>query len=169
MQTLQELKTILATLEIMAPKLRSIIADMESAEAEGRGQQPPPFEEIYSLSMGPAFFKGKRPESIIFPNGKQVATSTWKKFVAAMMEDCNKNENRHNTLMMMRNWVQGRDRTLLGKSAEKMRSPIMIDDGLYLETHYDTESLLRITTERILKAVGYDYSGIKVKIRKTAN
>lgn len=102
----------------------------------------------------------------MFPDGRRLATPTWKRFVAALMEDCNKDKTRHDKLMLMRNWVQGRERTLLGKSIEKMRSPIMIDEGLYLETHYDTESLLRITTDRILKAVGYDYSSIKVVIRK---
>lgn len=169
MQVIQELKNLLTDCERMEQKLNLLIAELEHTDALGRGQQAPDFEEVYSLSMGPAFFKGKRPASIIFPDGRRLATPTWKKFVAAMMEDCNRDPDRHHTLMVMRNWVQGRDRTLLGKSAERMRSPIMIDDGLYLETHYDTESLLRITTERILKAVGYNYSNIQVTIRKESS
>lgn len=165
MQTLQELKNMLASLEAMEQNLRKLIVQME-CEAAGSGEEIRDFEEVYPLSVSPAFFKGKRPASIMFPDGRRLATPTWKKFVAALMEDCNKDKTRHDKLMLMRNWVQGRERTLLGKSIEKMRSPIMIDEGLYLETHYDTESLLRITTDRILKAVGYDYSSIKVVIRK---
>jgi len=33
------------------------------------------------------------------------------------------------------------------------------------ETHYDTETLLRILITRILDVVNYDYSGISVVIR----
>ena len=46
-----------------------------------------------------------------------------------------------------------------------MRSPVQIDEALYVETHYDTETLLRILTTRILDEVGYDYSKIKIAVR----
>ena len=47
-----------------------------------------------------------------------------------------------------------------------MRSPLKIDRGLYMETHYDTETLLKIMLTRILEPVNYDYSGIRVVLRK---
>ena len=67
--------------------------------------------------------------------------------------------------MDLRGKVSGRNRVLLGKSAENMRSPVKIDDELYVETHYDTETLLRILTTRILDPVQYDYSRITITVR----
>ncbi len=81
------------------------------------------------------------------------------------MKRCNDDAGKHAALMALRSRVQGRSRLLLGSGADGMRSPIKIDRGLYMETHYDTESLLRIMKTRILDAVGYDYSGIQVAIR----
>ena len=46
-----------------------------------------------------------------------------------------------------------------------MHSPVKIDEALYVETHYDAETLLRILTTRILDAVGYDYSDIRIAIK----
>lgn len=45
-----------------------------------------------------------------------------------------------------------------------MDSPIKIDDGIYMETKFDTESLLKVLTGRIFNAVGYDYSGIRLEL-----
>ena len=81
------------------------------------------------------------------------------------MKRCNDDAEKHNVLMELRRRVQGRSRQLLGNGAAGMRSPIKIDRGLYMEAHYDTESLLRIMKVRILDTVGYDYSGIQVAIR----
>ena len=67
--------------------------------------------------------------------------------------------------MDLRGKVQGRNRVLIGSETGKMRSPVQIDEALYVETHYDTETLLRILTTRILDEVGYDYSKIKIAVR----
>ena len=54
---------------------------------------------------------------------------------------------------------------MVGSETGKMRSPIKIDEALYVETHYDTETLLRILTTRILDEVGYDYSKIRIAVK----
>ena len=46
-----------------------------------------------------------------------------------------------------------------------MRSPVKIDEALYVETHYDAETLMRILTTRILNMVDYDYSGVRIAIK----
>ena len=46
-----------------------------------------------------------------------------------------------------------------------MRSPLKIEDNLYVETHYDTETLLKILTTRILDVIGYDYRDITITVR----
>jgi len=167
MKKSDQLRALLANVEILEQDLKRIIAEMEREEAgDSTENEADLFEEVYPLTTSPGIFKGKRPIAVIFPNGERVTTPTWKRLVETVIKRCNEDQTKHNGLMRLRNQIQGRDRTLLGSSVEGMRSPILIDKGLYLETHYDTESLLRIMTGRILDAVGYDYENIKVAIRR---
>ena len=62
--------------------------------------------------------------------------------------------------------MSGKKRALLASSDEGMRSPLPIGGGLFLETHYDTETLLNILMNRILRPIGYDYSAIRVTVRE---
>ena len=82
-----------------------------------------------------------------------------------VVKDCCKDPVKHQTLMDLRGKILGRNRVLLGSETGKMRSPIEIEKALYVETHYDAETLLRILTTRILDAVGYDYSGIRIAVQ----
>lgn len=71
----------------------------------------------------------------------------------------------HQALMDLRGKILGRNRVLLGSEKGRMRGPVKISRALYVETHYDTETLLRILTTRILTPIGYDYTGIHVAIQ----
>lgn len=123
------------------------------------------YESIYPLSAGPTIFKGKKPTGVIFADGRRADVPTWRKVVEEILHHCNSDQERHTALLNLRGRVSGRERVLLDKSKGNMRSPLRIDNKLYMETHYDTETLLRILMTRILDAVGYDYSGISVSIR----
>ena len=123
------------------------------------------YESIYPLSAGPTIFKGKKPTGIIFADGRRIDVPTWKKVAEEILHHCNLDQSRHTALLNLRGRVSGRERVLLDKSKGNMRSPLRIDNKLYMETHYDTETLLKILMTRILDAVGYDYSGISVAIR----
>lgn len=123
------------------------------------------YESIYPLCMEPGFFKGKTAVAVIFPDGVRVEAPTWKKLVEIILKRCNGDVGKHKALMELRNRIQGRSRKLLGSGSAGMRSPVKIDKGLYMEAHYDTESLLRIMKTRILDAVNYDYRNIQVAIR----
>ena len=46
-----------------------------------------------------------------------------------------------------------------------MRSPLPIDNAVYAETHYDTETLLKILIVRLIDQVGYGYSGIRIAVK----
>ena len=135
--------------------------------SESAPDAPPPFETIYPLCMEPGFFKGKSAVAVIFPDGVRIETPTWKALAGVILKRCNDDAGKHTALMELRNRVQGRRRLMLGNGPAGMRSPIKIDRGLYMESHYDTESLLRIMKTRILDAVGYDYSGIQGSVRNT--
>ena len=118
------------------------------------------------LTASSVAFKGKKPESILFPDGREVKTPTWKAAVLAIMQDCNEYPMMHTHLMELRGKVLGRQRAILAASPEKMHAPLEIDKDLYMESYYDTATLLYVLKNRVLDEVGYDYSGIHVRFRQ---
>ena len=90
------------------------------------------------LTANPSVFKGEKPESILFPDGREVKTPTWKTAVLAIMRDCNADAKMHLQLMELRGKVLGRQRAILAASPEKMHAPLEIDKDLYMESYYDT-------------------------------
>lgn len=167
MDTIQELQVFRAQLiQEIDSKFEQMIQKLRAeADSESSGDTDQTYESIYPLNAGTGIFKGKRPTGIIFANGVRVDVPTWKKAVEEILCECNKDTEMHRKLMDLRGRLHGRNRVLLGSEEGRMRSPVKIDRALYVETHYDTESLLRILTTRILSAVGYDYSGIQVAVR----
>lgn len=59
--------------------------------------------------------------------------------------------------------VAGRQRIILGKSAEEMNVPLKIDEEIYFEGKFDTEALLTMMFKKVLEPVGYDYSQIIIQ------
>ena len=152
-----------ATFEQLLQRVR---AEQEGLENAAAGEtETTGYEAIYPLSVGPAIFKGKKPTGVIFANGARIDVPSWKKVVEEILRRCNAEQDKHLALMELRGKVAGRERTLLAKNGNGMRSPMKIDRNLYMETHYDTQTLLRILTLRILDVVGYDHSGIAIAIR----
>ena len=123
------------------------------------------YENIYPLAAEPSIFKGQKPTGLIFGENDRVDVSSWKMVVEKIMKRCDADPEKHAMLMDLRGKVSGRNRVLLAKEIGKMRSPVKIAENLYVETHYDTETLLRILTTRILRVVGYDYTRINVALR----
>lgn len=123
------------------------------------------YESVYPLTAGAGIFKGKKPIGVIFPDGRQVRTSTWKQVVAAIMEQCMKSSAYRERLKKLSGVITGRKRLLLAETGKDMRSPLKLCDDLYMETHYDTETLLNVLTIRVLGAIQYEYSGIQIMIR----
>ena len=123
-------------------------------------------DQVYPLSSGPALFKGKKPSYVVFGREKVIACK-WKTVFQEVMERCNADPVRHRALMNLRDRVTGRSRIILSDRPAGMRSPLKIDHKLYVETHYDTENLMRLLLYKLLDAVGYDYSDITVVVRDT--
>ena len=142
------------------------ISEISSIE-DGAQTQNGDYESIYPLSANPGIFKGKKPTGVLFGENGRVDVGTWKMVLQEILQRCNTDPEKHVALMNLRGKVSGRERILLAKDSENMRSPLKLSENLYVETHYDTETLLRIMTTRILDAVGYDYSGISVAIRNS--
>ena len=65
-------------------------------------------------------------------------------------------------MLELRGRVFGNFRPLLAQAPEGMGAPLKIDEGLYWESKFDTEALLKNLTGKLLCRVGYDYQGIAV-------
>ena len=74
------------------------------------------------------------------------------------MQDCNEDPVMHAHLMGLRGKVLGRQRAILAASPEKMHAPLEIGKDLYMESYYDTATLLYVLKNRVLDEVGYNYS-----------
>lgn len=116
------------------------------------------------LSVMPAYFKGKKPLAILYPDGTEVEVHTWKQVASQLMRGCAEDELMAAKLEDLSGKVFGRDRIILGKTEEGMDAPLKIHDHIYLEAKFDTESLLKVITNRIFDPIGYDYSGIRLKV-----
>lgn len=123
------------------------------------------FTHCLSLDAESSTFKSTKPVSIVFPNGKEVYVKTWKQAVAAILTDCNSDEEIHSRLVQLSGKIFGKVRTILGNRPESVTNPLKVTDNLYPSTQYDTETLLNILKNRILDEVGYNYQGIMINYR----
>jgi hypothetical protein len=169
MDITQELQTLRE--ELVREIDESIGQMLKKLQSEGpqavQGASAPEkrYESLYPLSVGTGIYKGKRPTGVIFADGRREESPTWKKVVEILLKDCCKDSSKRQKLMNLRGRILGRNRVLLGSEKGRMRSPLKICEALYVETHYDAETLLRIVTTRILDAVDYDYSGIRIAVQ----
>ncbi len=171
MDLLQELETARQRLlqqvntefDMLAEKVR--LAELASAH----GEEPRPVDvgTVLPLGENTRLFKGTKPLKLIFPDQSQVFVTSWKQGVAEVLRRCLAQPGMEAALRREAGNITGRSRVLLAESAEGMRSPVPLAEGLYMESHFDTETLLSVLTRRILGQIGYDYSGIRVSIRRT--
>ena len=115
------------------------------------------------LSSYSGLFRGKKPVAVIFRNGEEVLTPTWKKVVACIIKDCINDENKHKAILAMREVLTGRQRVILSADKNKLDIPIQITEELYMEGRYDAESLIRIMKKTILECVNYDINNVSIK------
>ena len=163
----EQQQTALSQLESLRSELHSMVDARvdESIQRVLRGGVLD-IAPTHPLTADPSVFKGEKPESILFPDGREVKTPTWKAAVLTIMQDCNEDPMMHTHLMELRGKVLGRQRAILAASPEKMHAPLEIDKDLYMESYYDTGTLLYVLKNRVLDEVGYDYSGIRVQFRQ---
>ena len=127
-------------------------------------QTKKPTEVTHCLSTNSAIFKGKKPVEVSFNDGSNILTPTWKEVASAILQDCNNIPEMHYRLTKLAGKVYGRDRILLSESQFDLIAPIEIDEGLYFEGKFDTEGLLNVMKKRLFDVIGYDYSGVNIKI-----
>lgn len=134
--------------------------DMLKAEIIRVNGDPAQIHVGYQLNS--SVLKGKRPVALRLPDGQEIPVKTWKQLVVNVMQACNRDANMHNQLTMLCGKIFGKNRIILDRSPKLMDVPLKIDEEIYMEGKYDTNSLLYVLTERILNPIGYDYSKIVV-------
>ncbi len=112
-----------------------------------------------------SFFKGKVPVAVWLPDGSRRSVRTWKEAVTVVLQFASAGTAMLERLMALRGNVHGRQRTLLAESPDGMGYPVEIAPGLFIETQFDTETLLRVLARRILDEIGFDSSGIMFQVR----
>lgn len=159
--------TVLAEIERIRRECRQLVDSkfdaLTSRVLEEGGAELKEDERVLTLAAMPSAFKGKKPVSLILPGGAEVNTPSWKKAVTAILQDCNSDPRRHKWMLELRGRVFGNFRPLLAKTPEWMGAPLKIDEGLYWESKFDTEAMLRNLTDKLLSKVGYDYQGVVVR------
>lgn len=159
--------TVLAEIERIRRECRQLVDSkfdaLTSRVLEEGGAELKEDERVLTLAAMPSAFKGKKPVSLILPGGAEVNTPSWKKAVTAILQDCNSDPRRHKWMLGLRGRVFGNFRPLLAETPEWMGAPLKIDEGLYWESKFDTEAMLRNLTDKLLSKVGYDYQGVVVR------
>lgn len=120
------------------------------------------YETIHPLT-NTAAFKGKKVIGVII-NDERIVTPTWKTVVKTILNHVLEDKENLNKMLDLRDKVLGRVRTRISKSKDGMRSPLELRKELYIETHYDTETLMNFLLS-ILNDLSYDFSNIKVIIK----
>lgn len=138
---------------------------LDSEEPEASISERRYVQRTYSLHTPPSFFKGQRPVSITFEDGRTFEVRTWKEAAAVLLKECNADPVMHQRLLDLRGKISGRLHTILSDTPDEMGAPMEIDDGIYVEGKYDAETLMYVLTDRIFRAIGYDYSGIEITVR----
>lgn len=123
-------------------------------------------QKLMSMATDSARFKGTKPVSTRFPDGRMTAVKKWRLAVLEVLWDCNHDPKMHQALMDLQGKVNGRLRPILSQNPAEMDVPLMIDENLYLEGKLDTEFILKIVKRDILDCVGYDYSGIGIVVQE---
>ena len=137
---------------------------VKKVEKMQRGEENDEMEyEITYPITNTSVFKGKKPIAVKIQN-KRVITPTWKKVVETILKEVLEDEQMKNKIFGLRDVLLGRVRTRVSKKKNQMRSPLKLCDELYIETYYDTETLMNLLLE-ILDSISYDYNNIKQIIK----
>ena len=122
------------------------------------------YEYTYPLNIEPYVFVGKKPAAVLFGE-ERVDVKSWCDVYRVILTRCNDNPEHHERLMYLRNKTAGKCRVFLSDNPIGMTRPLKIDEGLYGETHYGSQTLMHILCKRILDYTGFDYSGIKIALK----
>jgi hypothetical protein len=153
----RQIEMINADFDNLKCKLEHLGEDMETDEVREMFLTLP-------LRSGASIFKGKKPVEVNF-GSYTVPAITWRQVVDVIFQEVIKSDDQKDALYKICDRVNGKTRTILSSDEHNMKSPLKIAENLYYETHYGTETLITVLTDRILKPIDYDYSRITITVR----
>ena len=121
-------------------------------------------EITYPLTIKPYVFVGTKPVAVLFGE-ERVEVKKWTQVYSVILKRCNDNPVHHERLMYLRGKVAGKVRVFLSDSPDSMTRPLMIDDNLYGEVGYGSETMMHILVNHILTPARFDCSGIYIIIK----
>ena len=145
-------------------KLALYLCENSTQENSAAASTPDELFLTLPFKSGTTAFKGRKPVSVNF-GSREVSAFTWKQVVTAVFQDVTANSEYRLALHELCGKVNGKKRKLLSHDTENMVSPIQIGENLYFESHYDTETLLKILIGRVLEPIHYDFSAITITVR----
>lgn len=157
----EALETLRAQMHrLVDERIDDVVAHMENGEID--------YEPVraHPLDWRPAAFKGTKAVAVILPDGRDVEAKTWRAVVDTILKDCAADPVRLEHLRCLCDRVNGNFRPLLSSRKAEMKAPVEIEDGLYFESKFDTEQLLRVLVEKILRPVGYDCSSVLLRYQE---
>jgi len=164
MNIIEELEKVRQSLsETVIAACDRLVEELEnpSPESESKIIETP---LTISLSTDPYIFIGKKPAAVLFDE-ERVETKSWRDVYKVVLTRCNENPKCHDMLMYLRGKTAGKSRIFLAESPNGMVRPVKIDEELYGEVQYGSQTLMHILCNRILDYTGFDYSGISIVIR----
>lgn len=138
-----------------------IVKEVENLTSEEEKYETA-YESVYPLTNTTGF-KGKKPIAVKFGNERKI-TPTWKTVVEVILKEVLKNKEMKDRMFNLSDKLLGRVRKRVSISSKEMRSPLEVCEGLYVETHYDTETLMNLLLQ-ILNEISYDYNNIHIIIK----
>ncbi len=161
-EIIQEFRKMRAELQNREGIINSLIYKAARCEKMSAEDFPPIVMQHWIGDCG--YFKGKKPLAVIFQDKRRAEVKTWKEVVLLVMQDCE--IGFHEQLEYLCGKAYGKQRVLLDEKPDRLQVPLQVGEKIYLEAKFDTESLLRVLTERILYAVGYDYGDIQIECQE---
>ena len=162
MDIIQELEKVRASLNgTVITAFDRIIEGLENPDSV---KEIAEVEITFPLSADPYIFIGKKPAAVLFGE-ERVEVKSWREVCTVILTRCYENPKCRETLMYLRNKVAGKCRVILSDNPDGMTKPLKIAEGLYMEVHYGSQTLMYVLVERILTPAGFDCSGISVLLR----
>ena len=108
-------------------------------------------------------FKGRKPIAVKFENHR-VITPTWRVVIETILKEVIKDKEMESRVLNLRDVLLGRVRKRISGTSDGMRKPLELKKDLFIETHYDTETLMNLLLQ-ILNEISYDYKNISIIIK----
>lgn len=153
-QQKQIILTINTAFDELVKKVEKININEENVNIE--------YESEYPIT-NTTVFKGKKPIAVKM-KGKRIITPTWKSVVKVILQEVLKDEQMKKRILDLRDRILGHKRTRISDREGDMRSPLQLCDDLFIETHYDTETLMNLLLQ-ILEGINYNYNDIAIFIK----